>query len=287
MWAILTRGESTSCGCFRREKTSESFSTHGLSKHPLFLVYTEMKRRCFYEKHKSYHNYGGRGILMYEEWVSCFKTFYDWACSNGYEQGLSIDRIDNDKGYFPENCRWVEIDIQSRNKRTTRNYTAFGETKCLFDWGADSRCVVGVWALRARVDRDAYEGNFEKCLTTPEDRKKASSNSKAAIRITAWGETKCMSDWYKDKRCEVGLDALRERIGKGWSGEEAMTKPARTERAVIIEAFGEIKSMADWLRDDRCIVKVDALRLRISKGWNKEDAITTPSKTGQKINKNG
>jgi len=221
----LRTGATTSCGCFQRQNTSEIHTTHGLSKHPLYLVHQEMLKRCYIESTKAYKDYGGRGIGVCDEWQSDFISFYNWAVNNGYQTGRSLDRINNDGHYEPSNCRFADRATQSRNKRGTRMYTAFGETKCLFDWGKDERCVVTVWALRSRLDRGEFT-DFEKALTTPiEERKDISRKMKSAKMITAFGETKCQSAWLEDQRCLVKKDSLVDRLNKGWDAEKAISTP--------------------------------------------------------------
>lgn len=122
----LTRGTTTSCGCYHREKFGDINRTHNLShKSHLYSVWKNIKDRCYREKCKSYKNYGGRGIKVCDEWKNDYKKFYEWAMANGYEEKqtaggvniLSIDRINNDGNYEPQNCRWVTADIQAKNKR--------------------------------------------------------------------------------------------------------------------------------------------------------------------------
>lgn len=226
LFGLLINGETKSCGCLQKDLTRERFTTHGLSKHPLYLVWHEVRKRCYVPHTESYPNYGGRGIDMHENWVDDFVCFYEWAVINGYQTGLSLERRDNDKGYSPENCYWATTAQQARNRRNTRLFTAFGETKCLFDWGADKRCVLSVWGLRNRMDRGRWEGSFEAALTTPlEDRKTVQRRNKSAVMITAWGETKCRTEWLEDKRCLVKIDSFRDRLAKGWSAEKTMSTP--------------------------------------------------------------
>jgi hypothetical protein len=78
-----------------------------------------MKQRCHNPKNSRYQDYGGRGITVCDEWLNSFTSFYDWSIANGYRDDLSIDRIDNDKGYSPDNCRWATVLEQNRNKRRT------------------------------------------------------------------------------------------------------------------------------------------------------------------------
>lgn len=88
-----------------------------LSRTKLYNVWASFKDRCFNEKSKPYKNYGGRGISVYKKWVNDFKAFYDWSIENGYKEGLSIDRINNDGNYEPSNCRWADWNTQAINKQ--------------------------------------------------------------------------------------------------------------------------------------------------------------------------
>lgn len=227
-FSSLQSGETKSCGCFRRDVARERMTTHNLSLHPLYLVHQEMRKRCYIENNPSYPDYGGRGIEICDEWVDDFVCFYDWAVEHGYQSGLSLERRDNDKSYSPTNCYWATRPEQNRNTRRNKMISAFGETKCLFDWGKDPRCVIGVWGLRNRYDRGKWT-DMEKMITQPpEDRKTIQRNNKSAVLLTAWGETKSRKDWLDDSRCLVKIDSLRDRLNKGWNAEKAMgTPPSR------------------------------------------------------------
>lgn len=112
--ADLLDGHTQSCGCFQREKCS----THGLSNTEPYGIWVSILRRCNNRNSKYYFRYGGRGIKVCDEWLS-YPSFYEWAISNGYEKGLSIDRIDNNGNYSPQNCRFTTMKEQQRNKRNT------------------------------------------------------------------------------------------------------------------------------------------------------------------------
>jgi hypothetical protein len=113
----IRSGNTKSCGCLMVSVFNTVNKTHGKSSHPLYAVWRGMKSRCYNPNKENYRNYGGRGIQVCEEWRGDFYSFYTWATHNGWKKGLEIDRIDNDKGYSPENCRCVTKAENLKNKR--------------------------------------------------------------------------------------------------------------------------------------------------------------------------
>ena len=119
----INRGYIKSCGCYHKRRAKESNITHGLGATKLYKIWGDIKRRTLNPKHKHYKYYGGRGITICDEWLDV-QNFYNWAMSNGYSDELSLDRIDNDGNYEPNNCRWTTQTIQTRNKRVYKNNTS-------------------------------------------------------------------------------------------------------------------------------------------------------------------
>ena len=225
IYELLVKGDTKSCGCLKSEKSRERMTTHNLSSHPLYDVYNAMLSRCYKPNDSSYKNYGGRGIEVDESWQENFINFYNWSINNGWAEGLQLDRRVNDGNYSPLNCRYVSRDVNNRNRRNNIMITAFGETKCLWDWGIDSRCAIGKWGLRNRYDRGKWT-DMELMISSPkEDINKVAQNKKSNTYLTAFGEKKCMSAWLEDSRCLVKIDSLRDRLAKGWDAEKAMNKP--------------------------------------------------------------
>lgn len=130
----LKNNHTKSCGCLRRERTIEANTTHGLRKTRLYRTWRHMRERCYYPKENRYAQYGGRGITVCDEWKNDFHAFYAWAMANGYNDGLSIDRIDVNGNYEPSNCRWATLEEQANNKRTSHLITIGGETLTLSEW---------------------------------------------------------------------------------------------------------------------------------------------------------
>lgn len=158
----VKQGLSKSCGCVAAKKASERLTKHGMSRTRLANTFANMKSRCYNPKDKFYKDWGGRGIKIYDEWLSDRTKFYEWAMSNGYKEDLSIERIDVNGDYCPENCCWIPVRQQAWNRRNSRMFTYNGERKCLSEWckvlNVDERVV------RARISRGA---SFEEAITAP------------------------------------------------------------------------------------------------------------------------
>lgn len=161
----LASGKSESCpSCANTGKHMSHGGSQRRGKHPLYGVWTAMLSRCSNPNNRAFKDYGGRGISVCDEWSQDFAAFREWSESHGYARGLQIDRIDNELGYSPDNCRFVPCQTNQRNRRSNKKVTAFGETKCIAEWADDSRCVVARSALAYRL---ASGWNPETALTKP------------------------------------------------------------------------------------------------------------------------
>ncbi len=130
----LIAGNTASCGCKRIASNRERLCKHGGKGSQLYNVWCSMKYRCYNTNDKNYNNYGGRGITVCTEWLHDYSSFKDWANKSGYSLGLTIDRIDVNGNYSPENCRWVDYTTQCNNRRNSIYVSYNGETHSLSEW---------------------------------------------------------------------------------------------------------------------------------------------------------
>lgn len=132
----LRSGHTISCGCYREKRRVEANITHGLRHSRLYDTYQHMKGRCYNPNDKRYYRYGARGIKICDEWMgeNGFITFYNWAMANGYDDSLTIDRIDNNGNYEPSNCRWATYKEQENNMSRNVYYECNGESHTVSEW---------------------------------------------------------------------------------------------------------------------------------------------------------
>lgn len=204
----LKYGKSKSCrNCAKKETT---FHKHNLSHSRLYGLYYGIKDRCLNPNNLQYKNYGGRKISICPEWKSDFMNFYEWAIANGYSDKLTIDRIDVDGNYCPENCRWVDIKIQANNRRNNHiiEYKGISYTTSQFC----EKFKLNRKTIDQRISRYGY--------TNPELLLKKSLKGNL---ITLKGQTKTLVEWCN--LFNLNYETIRNRIYKyGYSPEEALTK---------------------------------------------------------------
>jgi len=201
----LTTNNTQSCGCIM----SENNKTHGLSNTHLYSVWADMKDRRNNKNSPAYHNYGGRGISVCNEWKKSFEAFYNFALNNGFKIGIEIDRIDNDGNYEPSNVRFTTRKQNTRNRRNNTIITINGISKTLIEWAEKSgigRATIG-WRYK--------NGISDKDLLKPV----GSFNGKY---ITVDGITKRLCEWAR----EIGIkpDTLAKRYESGHR-DDKLLKP--------------------------------------------------------------
>ena len=163
--ADLNNGHTKSCGCLAKDSFRKVITKHEKRNTRLYSIWANMRTRCNNQNTGCYDRYGGRGITICEEWES-FETFHDWAMANGYSDELTLDRIENNAGYSPSNCRWASITVQNSNTRRNHLITYNGKTQTMTQWADE----IGIAArtLESRLNRDHW--SIERALTTPKQR---------------------------------------------------------------------------------------------------------------------
>lgn len=184
------------------------------NKDRLRRIFHHMKGRCYCKTDHKYKNYGARGIKVCDEWLNNFGTFYEWAINNGYRKGLSIDRVNNDGDYEPNNCRWATPEQQANNRTTSHYYTYKGETKTIAEWSKETGIKVATLYWRIKH-------NY-----TPEEVMNKKTNFKKRKLYFYKDEGKTIKEWSKLvnitdstfywhlKRGKKFENIIKERIGK-------------------------------------------------------------------------
>lgn len=171
----LVHNASKSYGCLQREISKRNKTKHGRLKHcgtepRLYRIWKSMKARCRkeYVGRKNYEDYAGKGIEVCEEWANDYSIFEKWALENGYQEHLTIDRIDNSKNYSPDNCRWATYKEQANNTKRNRYLTYKGETHTFAEWAK-----IKGFAYRTLYDRiNKSNWTIEEALTIPPGQKR-------------------------------------------------------------------------------------------------------------------
>lgn len=216
----VIQGTTKSCGCATREAIAKALTKHGCGRknrrHPIYRAWGNMKDRCYREGYDGFHNYGGRGIKVCDEWVNDFNAFYNWAIENGWEKGLTLDRFPDVNGnYEPSNCRWATMAAQSVNRRNNFRVTAFGECKCLIEWEKDDRCSVKAAVIKRRIDKS---WTAEDAITFPLE------HETKPIFVLYKGESKTLGEWCNELNVDYTM-VYKRIVYRKWSTAKAFETP--------------------------------------------------------------
>lgn len=232
--------------------------THGLSRTKIYKRWKTIKDRCYREKNNYYKHYGGRGIKMCQEWLDDFMNFYNWAMANGYQDGLTIERIDVNGDYCPENCKWITLEEQALNKTNTRYLTYNGETKTLKEWEEETNLPI-----RSRLNEGM---SIEEAFERPK---------REHLQVTYKGKTQLITDWCKELNLNVHTVCGRI-FDCGWTPEKAFEEPIKTS-AHYLTYKGETKSLMEWAKQFN--IKPVTLSARLFRyGYTVEEALEKPVK---------
>lgn len=206
----LRSGKSKSCGCYRSDVTTRQNSKWRHTDRRLHSIWQNMKDRCYRPTCSEYQNYGGRGIAVCDLWKDNFDAFYEWAYSHGYKPNLTIDRIDVNGLYSPENCRWVDRKAQANNRTNNLLIEFNGQRKTAQQWAEQT-------GLQAQTIAQRIENGWsvDDALTKPAQKK--------THTITVDGVTHTPDEWGQ----LIGLSAgaILRRLRLGWLPERAVTTP--------------------------------------------------------------
>lgn len=221
----LRNGSSKSCGCRR----ADGHGTHRLSKSRIYRIWRHMKSRCYNPNVESYPWYGGKGITVCEEWQR-FEPFHEWAMTHGYEKNRSIDRIDNSKGYHPDNCKWSTDKEQSRNTtRTVCSEESVVEIRSMFAAGIKNKEIAEIFGIsRSQVSAIAYHTSWSE---------KERFYAPTVPMLTFNGETKTATDWQRDPRTKVSYGTILRRKRRGMTDEEALFTQKKTHTSRNASSF--------------------------------------------------
>jgi hypothetical protein len=218
----LKDGTSQSCGCLRNEQTAMRRTTHGQTYTAEYHAWQQMFVRCYNPKAKSFRDYGARGISVCERWTASFEAFLEDMGPRPSSQH-SLERVDNNQGYSPDNCQWSTHKEQGRNRRSNHMITHAGITQCITDWAISAGMSVQV--LKSRLNQG---WSMEEALTTPV---RPLTPTDVPTVITYNGITQSLAQWAKD--LHMSYATLYKRLVRGTSFEEAIKNPPAFQRRTL------------------------------------------------------
>lgn len=208
----------------RRERTPGPTSTPEGRR--LHKTWESLHRRCEDPSNALYPYNGAKGVRVCAEWRE-FEPFLEWALDSGSRPGLCLVRRDRRRNYSPGNCEWATRAEATKRKaaptrppRSRKPIAAFGEEKGVVAWARDPRCPVSATTVSVRIARG---WDAESAIATPPENRGGADS--VYTELEAFGQTKGLTDWARDRRCEVSLSGLADRLRRGWSAEDALSTP--------------------------------------------------------------
>lgn len=204
----LRTGHTKSCGCLKYEGSN---TKHGMYNTPEHKAWTNMLNRCYNKNNIHYDRYGGRGITVCDRWHKFDNFYHDMRDK---PEGMTLERIDNDKGYSPDNCRWASVKEQANNRKTNVYITYNGRTQTISEWESELGFKHGT--LWMRVNK--YGWSEKKAIETP-------VGSFRREPVTVFGKTQSLTQHAKDHG--LGLTTVQARVASGMSLEDALMIPLK------------------------------------------------------------
>lgn len=211
----LKEGKRKSCGCFKRDNIVSFNLKHGNCNTRIYKIWAGIKSRCYNSNEANYKNYGGRGIIVCDEWRNNFQAFYNWAILNGYDDNLSIERIDVNGNYCPENCKWATIKEQNSNTRRNILITYNGETKTLKEW---SSCL--------KLNYSTVYSRYKKGNTIEEIFNDYVRPQKLFLEY----DNKIYTIVELARIYGIDISTLKHRLKIGWTLTDALNKPSKKKK---------------------------------------------------------
>lgn len=207
----LTSGRTKSCGCYRHEREIEANIKHGKRHTRIYRIYHTMKDRCYNKNVLKYKNYGARGICICDEWLgeNGFINFYNWSMDSGYRDDLTIERIDVNKNYCPENCKWIPMGEQAKNRTNNIMVEINGKKQILSEWCKELNLGYGFVHNRIRQGWSIIDA-----LTKPKERTGLYEYNGKKYKIKQLAEMSGLSP-----------TTIKSRLDKKWSISRIMSQP--------------------------------------------------------------
>lgn len=218
----LIKGKSISCGCYRNKLVSERKSKHNMTDTRLYTIWVSMRDRCNNPNKKAYKDYGGRGIKVCDEWQNDFISFYTWAINNGYNENAksrecTIERINVDGNYEPQNCTFKNSKEQANNRRNNIIIEYNNETHTLMEW-----CEILGLNYKRTLRRYHIMINGSKNIKNIDDLFNKTSLKRNNVKLTYNNKTLTVSEW--SKLLSISRNTIWDRYDKGFCVEDILYK---------------------------------------------------------------